>query len=185
MTRQRLIAAAMEVVAERGFDEARSEEIVRRAGLTNGALYAHFKNKNELLLAAFAEQTSYLQEVISEVDATGLDEVEKLIRLVRSHPVMPVRESIVGETLARARRDGGIREIWLRQLATIEETYARWIRTGQAKGIVRPEIEPHVAARLISSLGTGYQVLWEISAPPIEEQDWIASLCGVVESFRR
>ena len=64
-------------------------------------------------------------------------------------------------------------------------TYARWVRTGQAKGIVRPEIEPHVAARLISSLGTGYQVLWEISAPPIDENDWIASLCGGVESFRR
>jgi AcrR family transcriptional regulator len=183
-TRQRLIVAAMEVVAERGFDEARSEEIVKRAGLSNGALYTHFKNKNELLLAAFAEQTFFLQDVIADIDATDIDEISKLLRLVRSHPVMPVDESIVGETLAKARRDAGIRSIWLEQLEQIEATYVRWFRSGQEKGLIRKDIQPEAAARLLSSMGTGYQVLWEIAAPSVDEQSWISGFCHFVESLR-
>jgi AcrR family transcriptional regulator len=51
-TRAALVAAALEVVAEKGFAAASLDEIAARAGMTKGAIYSNFSGKAELLLAA-------------------------------------------------------------------------------------------------------------------------------------
>jgi AcrR family transcriptional regulator len=51
-TRAALAAAALEVVAEKGFAAASLDEIAARAGMTKGAVYSNFRSKGELLLAA-------------------------------------------------------------------------------------------------------------------------------------
>ncbi|MGD0547043.1 MAG: helix-turn-helix domain-containing protein, partial [Terracidiphilus sp.] len=50
-TRKRLIEAAAAVIAEKGFDRASLEGIAALAGMTRGAVYGNFKNKEELFLA--------------------------------------------------------------------------------------------------------------------------------------
>lgn len=51
-TRDRVIAAAREVIGEKGFQRASLDEIAGRAGLTKGAVYSNFQSKEELFLAA-------------------------------------------------------------------------------------------------------------------------------------
>ena len=51
-TRERLLRAAAEVFGERGYDGTRVADIAATAGVSNGALYAHFASKAELLVAA-------------------------------------------------------------------------------------------------------------------------------------
>jgi len=51
-TRAALVAAALEIVAEKGFAAASLDEIAARAGMTKGAIYSNFAGKAELLLAA-------------------------------------------------------------------------------------------------------------------------------------
>ena len=50
-TRARLIAAAAEAVGDKGFERTTLEEVARRAGMTRGAIYGNFKDKEELFLA--------------------------------------------------------------------------------------------------------------------------------------
>lgn len=50
-TREKLIAAAAAIIGEKGYDRAPLEEIAERAGMTRGAVYGNFKNKEELFLA--------------------------------------------------------------------------------------------------------------------------------------
>jgi len=52
--RAALIRAASKLFRERGIDGVGVAEISKEAGLTHGALYAHFKSKEELALAALA-----------------------------------------------------------------------------------------------------------------------------------
>jgi AcrR family transcriptional regulator len=54
-TRQALLAAARELFASDGFQATRTEEIVQRAGLTRGALYHHFRDKEDLFRAVYEE----------------------------------------------------------------------------------------------------------------------------------
>jgi len=49
---QAIIEAAVEVFLENGFEGTSMEAIARRAGLTKGGLYHHFKGKDEILLFA-------------------------------------------------------------------------------------------------------------------------------------
>jgi AcrR family transcriptional regulator len=51
-TRARLIEAAIEVIREKGYDRTTLEEVARRAGMTRGAIYNNFKDKEDLFLAA-------------------------------------------------------------------------------------------------------------------------------------
>ena len=48
----RLLDAAAEVFAERGYEGAGVAEIARRAGVTTGAIYSRFTGKADLLAAA-------------------------------------------------------------------------------------------------------------------------------------
>ena len=54
-TRRRIIAAASAAFRERGVDGTGVDEVMRRAGLTHGGFYAHFRDKSELLAEACAE----------------------------------------------------------------------------------------------------------------------------------
>ena len=47
-TREKLISAAAAIIGEKGYDRAPLEEIASRAGMTRGAVYGNFKNKEEL-----------------------------------------------------------------------------------------------------------------------------------------
>jgi AcrR family transcriptional regulator len=51
-TRARLIEAAIEVIKEKGYERTSLEEVARRAGMTRGAFYNNFKDKEDLFLAA-------------------------------------------------------------------------------------------------------------------------------------
>ena len=67
-TRSALMAAARRLFTERGYDAVGTEEIVRAAGVTRGALYHHFGGKAELLEAVYerleAESTERVARVV-------------------------------------------------------------------------------------------------------------------------
>jgi AcrR family transcriptional regulator len=50
-TRARLIDAAAEVIGERGFHETTLEDVASRIGMSRGAIYGNFKNRDDLFLA--------------------------------------------------------------------------------------------------------------------------------------
>ena len=55
-TRAKLIGAAVAVIGEKGYERAALEKIAARAGMTRGAVYGNFKNKEELFLALIASR---------------------------------------------------------------------------------------------------------------------------------
>jgi AcrR family transcriptional regulator len=67
-TRRALLDAARSLFAERGYHGAAAEEIVRRAGLTRGALYHHFEDKKDLFRAVVDEMESEIDEEIEEAE---------------------------------------------------------------------------------------------------------------------
>src|SRR3954452_13914099 len=68
-TRGRLMAAALELFAKRGFRGTTVGDIEAAAGLTarGGALYKHFRNKEELLEEAGASRIDQIKEMRAEL----------------------------------------------------------------------------------------------------------------------
>ena len=65
-TRAALITTARRLFAERGYQQVPAEEIVAAAGVTRGALYHHFADKQQLFRAVFEELEA---EVTAEIAA--------------------------------------------------------------------------------------------------------------------
>lgn len=65
-TRDALIEAARTLFAERGYAGVGTEEIVRSAGVTRGALYHHFEDKRDLFEAVYARVEAELAQRIAE-----------------------------------------------------------------------------------------------------------------------
>jgi AcrR family transcriptional regulator len=65
-TRAALVAAARKLFGKRGYANVGTEEIVRRAGVTRGALYHHFGGKRDLLEAVYEQVEADLTRKIAE-----------------------------------------------------------------------------------------------------------------------
>ena len=71
-TRDALVAAARALFAERGYAAVGTEEVVRRAGVTRGALYHYFRDKQDLFRAVFEQtEAEIMQTIIARVQGGG------------------------------------------------------------------------------------------------------------------
>jgi AcrR family transcriptional regulator len=66
-TRAKLLKAARTLFARKGYANVGTEEIVRRAGVTRGALYHQFPGKEELFLAVYEEIEQELTERLDKL----------------------------------------------------------------------------------------------------------------------
>jgi AcrR family transcriptional regulator len=66
-TRTALLKVARKLFAERGYAETATEEVVHRARVTRGALYHHFRDKQDLFKAVLHEEQLKLASLIKTV----------------------------------------------------------------------------------------------------------------------
>jgi AcrR family transcriptional regulator len=86
-TRARLVKAAHELFAERPYADVGTEEIVRRARVTRGALYHHFTDKRDLFRAVHEQLEAELVDTIAKqlAESAVSDPLEGLRTGVRSY----------------------------------------------------------------------------------------------------
>jgi AcrR family transcriptional regulator len=77
-TRAALIAAGRGLFADRGYGAVGTEEIVRRAGVTRGALYHHFEGKRDLFRACYEQIEAELAQRLAEVAPAGAGALDTL-----------------------------------------------------------------------------------------------------------
>ena len=79
-TQRVLLDVARELFTEHGYAHTSTEEVVRRAGVTRGALYYHYRDKVALFEAVFDEvRAAYMQAISVRVQAAEGDTWQRLI----------------------------------------------------------------------------------------------------------
>jgi|SRR5271155_5298504 len=78
-TRAALLRVARRLFAEQGYTATATEEVVRRARVTRGALYHHFRDKKDLFMAVLDEEQKKLAAGAAEVAAAQPDPWNALI----------------------------------------------------------------------------------------------------------
>jgi len=91
-TREKIVEAARNLFAEKGFDRTTTAEIARKAGISEGTIYRHFKSKKELLMECVIP---VLQKIIdltedyypreNNLRALTIDLLEMRLQLFREH----------------------------------------------------------------------------------------------------
>ncbi|MDQ1425186.1 MAG: hypothetical protein QOD72_2684 [Acidimicrobiaceae bacterium] len=93
--RLRLIAATARLVAERGFHSVGIVDIGRAAGVSGAAIYRHFPNKTQMLVAVFDDVVNELLDGSARIVASDRATVEMLDALVRHHVRLVMRNPAV------------------------------------------------------------------------------------------
>lgn len=78
-TRRALLKVARKLFAERGYADTATEEVVRRARVTRGALYHHFRDKQDLFRAVLHEEEMRLAREIATVAINQPDPWRRLL----------------------------------------------------------------------------------------------------------
>lgn len=153
--KERVLTAATELFAERGFHRTEMDEIARRAGISKGSLYNYFKSKDDLFLyICNLGIHEFRQSVWREIpsDWNIYRQVEELFRmevpLILEHPqnfqiYLNLASSGMKRFADRYTRKG--EEFGARRLKAL-------LREGIAQGIVRPDLDIRFTAFLIHSL---------------------------------
>lgn len=84
--RQReIVAAVLDLASERGPDSITTQAIADRIGITQGAIFRHFSDKEAIWLAVFAWVRTALGEVLEKVSAGGGSPLTKIKRAFVAH----------------------------------------------------------------------------------------------------
>lgn len=153
-TRERLLAAARELIEEGGYGAAPVAAIAERAGVAAGTLYRHFPSKAELFLQVFRSVCAGEERaMVAAADEAGLKAVDRLeavlttfARRALSNPRLawallaePVDQLVDAERLAYRERYAGV--------------VARELRAAIQAGEIPPQDVEFMAAALVGGCG--------------------------------
>lgn len=94
--RERLINAAVEAFAEKGFSATTTRDIASRAGMSPAAVYVHHDSKESLLFTVSLQGHRNALEVINRSAAAGDEPVERIRRMVYEFSLWHADHSRVG-----------------------------------------------------------------------------------------
>ena len=155
-TQERILAAALDVFAERGFDGARVRDIADRAGANLGLLTYYFGDKEQLWKAAvaraFAELGAELGGVLLDEGGDDLAALERIVRhFVRFVARRPAFMQLMND---EGKRDGE-RMRWLADtyVRPMYDTMRARIERAQAHGLL-PHLPPvHLYYMVLGAAG--------------------------------
>jgi AcrR family transcriptional regulator len=83
--KQHLLESAIRVFAVKGFDDASMREIAAEAGLTTGAIYHHYKNKDDLFYDAVKEAAYFVHKLSERNEDSELKTNEQMFSEIRNN----------------------------------------------------------------------------------------------------
>lgn len=174
-TRDRIIASAARVFARKGVQRASLDEVAADAGVTKGAIYWHFKSKNDLFFAMLdsrlRQDTAPLLGNLANLIRDGGDPREALagmfIASLRRCTDDPDWPRLYLECLNLS-RDPDVRE---RLAAFYDEVWGvsrHFTAQLQAHGLTAPGVDPQVAAVFWTALFDGLVLAWQVKGEALD-----------------
>jgi len=174
-TRDHLLEAAAQVLAERGFHGATLDEVAAVAGFTKGAVYSNFKNKEDLFLALLERlHEREMEELHKTIESSDIPPERRLSDFVAFLRVPPVQVPFNGSALylefcLYALRNPAARE----KLAQVDEvmidSVGDLIGTERARqGIESDEPIRHIA-RVVEAFTRGLAIMRAMDPEAVDE----------------
>jgi AcrR family transcriptional regulator len=154
-TRDRILDVTAELMRHSGLASVTTREIARAAGLTEAALYRHFRSKEDLLTCALAERLPAFLEILNELpERVGQESVHAtLVRVAEAavpfyRHAMPMLSAIFGDPHLLARHRAWAEETGLGPQRA-NAALATFFQAEQALGRLPSTLDARAAAALL------------------------------------
>jgi TetR/AcrR family fatty acid metabolism transcriptional regulator len=145
---QRILEAAVEVIAENGFFNARVSDIAQRAGVADGTIYLYFKSKDQILMAAISNAFgAFLELARSEVKSIT-EPREQLRRLALLHLTCLGSNRNLAIVFQTELRQSArfLAQFSQHQLKQYFDLIRDVVREGQSQGVFRGDLSDKIVA---------------------------------------
>jgi AcrR family transcriptional regulator len=183
-TRERLLSAAADVFAERGYDGTRVADIAAAAGVSNGAMYAHFSSKAELLVDALRTHGRRLlaDEFAADPDRSITDVLLGIgRRLARRRDASGY---LIVEALVAARRDKDVAVPMRDYIGERADWLSDLMQVAQSDGEIDSGLSPNALAHFCLLLSMG-SALVTPDLHAVDEEEWGALLAAVIAGLAK
>jgi TetR/AcrR family transcriptional regulator len=181
-SRDRILGAALQEFANRGFDGTTTAEIARRAGVTQPLVHYHFDSKDALWRAtvtgAFEGAVAAFDGVMKEL--SDLDTVDQMKVLVRRFVRFSATHPELGRIISYEGVQGGPRLEWLieQHMTGQFEWFQDLLRVGIDNGRIKRLPTEHV----LSCLSAAAAYLFIVKAAMMEMHDIDVADPAVIEA---
>src|ERR1700727_2247946 len=188
-TRALLLQAAFQEMYRSGFRSADLDAILDAAGVTKGALYYHFDDKEALGYAVLDEvMTTDLHQKWVQPLRNPKDPIDALVRIIQSESLKreDVRRGcpLLNLSQEMSGLDEGFRKRTARLFRDWHDAVAGALRQGQKRGLVRNDIDANETATFLIATFEGYVVLKKNSQDPRLMQSGQRRVSRHLESLR-
>jgi len=171
-TRAMLVDLAAELFAEQGYMQTSIRDVARRASLTTGAIYGHFRNKADLLVEAIHNRTA--DELESQATRFGgqRDYIETLTRIAREFPKRRQLRALIVQGAAAAHTDEVTRQrLRDEQLAHLNNWIDGYRQVRGPQGI-DPAVDIDAMVLYTWAVELGLGVLEAVGIEPRSRKGW-------------
>jgi len=175
-TRTRIIEAGVNMFSELGFTQASLDLVASRAGVTKGAVYWHFANKQDLFLAVLDRHfTLQLDQLPNEIDqilsvsdprAAIARWFEEQLALLANGGVNPM----LFLEFVTSSREPDIRTMLQTVHGKILDGTAALLKGMQQRGMIHGAVDPQALSTIIDALLKGLAVEWIIDPERCESR---------------
>ena len=178
-TERLILNQTMRLFLEKGYHGTSINDITEAVGLTKGAIYWHFKSKEDLLLRVMEEyETRFLDGLIravGEVPGKALDKFEKFNRYNAAFGYYN-RELCVSFTTLAAELFGtghGVESEIRRIYRKYQDFIAKMISEGKKEKVFRKDLNPALTALLIMALHDGMLLQWSMNRDKVDGEAFV------------
>src|SRR5262249_18664086 len=149
--RERILRAAIDVFARRGYFNAKVSEIAKAAGVADGTIYLYFDGKEDLLISVFREHTrSYLTSL--ERDLATVNRPEQRMRIAIRHHLEALGEDRSLAIVWQVELRHSLKFMTLlshQEVAEYLNILRRIVEAGQSEGTFRRTLHPQLVAKSV------------------------------------
>jgi AcrR family transcriptional regulator len=147
--------AAVDLFAERGYTGVRVRHIAARAGVTTGAIYAHYDDVASLLADAAGRAVDHAVQAVAEVVPGELGSVLRSFIADTASRGLSREQSLLLEAFVAARREERLREVLSEVLRDRFVRLETSVRVAQEAGQLRTDLAPEALAWFFYLLPVG------------------------------
>ena len=173
LRKPQIVAAAAEVLYERGLFETRIEDVAKRAGTSAPTILYYFDSKDRLFEEAVDQSDRDFYERIAAGQARHARASDRLVHLIEETSLGPGGlndYTLWMELWVRARRDPTVRSNYFRLNCRERKLIAEIVRSGQADGEFSEDVDPDDFAVALSALMDGLGVQVTLGQPDVTPQ---------------
>jgi AcrR family transcriptional regulator len=159
-----LLAVAVEIFNERGYDSTSMRDLADRLGIAKSAIYHHVTGKEELLRLALDRALAGLSAVTDRTRVLPAPAIERLEYLVRGSVEVLEAELPYVTLLLRVRGNTEIERAALDKRRAFDRFVAELVAQAVRDGDIRQDVDAIITARLLFGLVNSV-VEWYTPAP--------------------